>query len=267
MGFRQPLTRLSELLADSIVGAVIKTAATGARIELNTAAANVIRFFSGDPAEIDPSTLSSFAGSGEAGIELRSASMDTGGGIPTGRAQLLLAADETLGTRIAAQADNMEFSATGSIDIFGDVNLSGALDVTGGIYAFGVLQDTGWVTFASNVPNVPKTDNYAKYRRVGKTVHVHLNITLTGGIGPALIDVPFAFATGTVFHESNQIGTVQALRAGVAWHMGKVAPITSVPARAAIYMASGAGSQFNAGTPAAWVAGDRWGIDLTYECA
>lgn len=124
-----------------------------------------------------------------------------------------------------------------------------------------------WVPYGINIPNVPMTAQYAKYMRIGNTVSVHAAITLTGAIGAALVDMPFAFASDTVFHESNQIGTVKALRTGVAWHTGNLAPITATPARAGIYVDGGAGAQFNASAPAAWVAGDRWGIDFTYEAA
>lgn len=47
MGFRQPLTRLSELVGDIITGAVYRTRASGARLEINTDPKNSssIRFY------------------------------------------------------------------------------------------------------------------------------------------------------------------------------------------------------------------------------
>ena len=125
-----------------------------------------------------------------------------------------------------------------------------------------------WVTFTPNMPNVPMTVVYAKYRRLGNTVDVKMIVTLTAGIGAALIDLPFTFATGTILAEYNKIGEVNALRTGVAWHVGKIAPQQlSGPSRAAIYVPTGAGGQWNATVPVTWANTDPWSIELTYECA
>lgn len=121
---------------------------------------------------------------------------------------------------------------------------------------------------SANLPNVPMTTNFHKVNREGNWVTVRTVVTLTAGIGNALIDMPFPFATGTLINDAHLIGKVRGIRNGVAWFIGDICPVQlSGPSRAAIYLSTGSGAQWSAANPAAWAAGDRWGLDYEYEAA
>lgn len=62
MGFRGQAARLSELVADLIVGAVFKTAATGERLEISRPARSEIRFHYENPAIVPAMITSSYTG-------------------------------------------------------------------------------------------------------------------------------------------------------------------------------------------------------------
>lgn len=58
MSFRGGVTRLSELIADVITGALIRTRESGRRLEINTDPnASAIRFYTGDAGESGPATV------------------------------------------------------------------------------------------------------------------------------------------------------------------------------------------------------------------
>jgi hypothetical protein len=77
VGFRNPIRRLSELVADRVIGALVATAETGIRTAMQ---GNGLKFYSGDPAETTPASIApGVAGSGVG--ELRLTGADMGGGI------------------------------------------------------------------------------------------------------------------------------------------------------------------------------------------
>jgi hypothetical protein len=146
----------------------------------------------------------------------------------------------------------------------GTINYPAAISAAG----LGTLVDTGWVSYPSiNVPNVPCTTNFYKVRRVGNTVTTRAVVTLTAGIGPAYVDLPYPMATGTLLSDTHIIGRVRALRSGVSWYPFDLCAERLSPGRAMIMMQDGSGVQVTNGTPAAFASGDRWGIEYEYEAA
>jgi hypothetical protein len=134
----------------------------------------------------------------------------------------------------------------------------------------GTLLDTGWLSGGNiNVPNVPVTTNFYKYRRVGNTVTIRATVTLTGGINNAYIDLKYPMAADTLLSDAHVIGRVRAIRSGVAWYQFDVVAERLSPGRGGIYLQDGSGAQVTATSPAGatWAAGDRWGFDIEYEAA
>lgn len=125
-----------------------------------------------------------------------------------------------------------------------------------------------WVPFGGNWPNVPVASwQVSRYMRVGNTVTVRQVATLSSGIGPALIDMPFS-AAFPVFSSVAPVGTVKAIRSGIGWYEGWLYQTSVTPDRLVlISRTAGTASAANWGAafPAAWVAGNQWGIDYTFE--
>lgn len=128
--------------------------------------------------------------------------------------------------------------------------------------------DTGWVDISLAVPNVPVSSvTYSKLRRVGNTVHCRSLFKLSAGIGPALINLPYDYATGTPISVIFVMGQCRAIRQGVGTFHGAIVPNQfSGPARAAIWTETGF-AQWNATVPATWASGDDWSLDYVYEAA
>lgn len=160
---------------------------------------------------------------------------------------------------------NQSAHANGDI-MRGSVSFPAALSAAG----LGTLLDTGWVDGGTmDVPNVPQTTNFFKYRRVGNTVTMRGVITLTAGISAAYLGLPYPLAAGTLLSDAHVIGRVRAIRSGVSWYQFDVCAERISPGRAAIYLQDGSGAQVTATSPAGatWASGDRWGFDVEYEAA
>lgn len=131
----------------------------------------------------------------------------------------------------------------------------------------GTLLDTGWLTYASDFPNVSHTAVYSKYRRVGNTATTKQLITLSSTFaGDAFITLPFAFASDTPIDLNFNIGRVRGIRSGVAFHDAVITP-DLLSGRASIWQPTGNGSRWTGTFPATWQAGDKWMVDTEYEAA
>jgi hypothetical protein len=89
MGFRNPITRLSQLLADTITGALVRTDETGPRVELGQVGgddaypgnsepsreAEQVRFYSGAADEDTPALLSRYSSGATHTLQLASAKL------------------------------------------------------------------------------------------------------------------------------------------------------------------------------------------------
>lgn len=94
MGFRNPIRRLSELVADRVIGALVATAETGIRTAMQGTG---LKFYSGDPAEVTPASIApGVAGSGVG--ELRMLGADMGGGAVPG---IILQTQDVIGGFLA----------------------------------------------------------------------------------------------------------------------------------------------------------------------
>lgn len=129
-------------------------------------------------------------------------------------------------------------------------------------------EDGVWYNAAINMPNVPKTDYYCKFMRIGKTVFVRHTILLTAApLSTALIDLPFPYASDMIIYGTQKIGDVRGIRQGVAYYEGSITPNQLAgPSRAAIGGQNGTGGNaWAASYPAAWVSGDAWTMNYMYE--
>lgn len=138
MGFRQPLTRLSELIAD-----IFKTASSGARIEISAADASKIRFYSGDPAETAPASVSSYAEAGDGILQLLSPGYDE-----QSAASVILSATDGAGSAITATASQVEVTAdavvlSAFVQVAGDLDVLGSLSVGFRLVQFGPPDSAG----------------------------------------------------------------------------------------------------------------------------
>lgn len=141
-----------------------------------------------------------------------------------------------------------------------------------------------------NMPNVPMSVAYARHKRTGNTFTYQGGVSLLapGVTGRALIDLPAGLDWGpgvpyllSVGWQSigPVIGTVRALRQGVAYFQGDIIPYSmrdgATPARASIYESGSpnlggggsAGSYWRSNIPVTWEAGDSWTFAFEAEIA
>lgn len=98
MGFRNPLTLLSELVADTITGAVIQTAAAGSRLVIeNDIAGGLLKFFTGNASEVNPGSIN--PGSAGSGTTWQGTLSLMAPGAAAGQASVLLVSQSPDGTK------------------------------------------------------------------------------------------------------------------------------------------------------------------------
>lgn len=124
MAFKNPIAALSELIADSIIGAFIATgSAPNARWELSNIPPfnQAMRGFSGIANELQPAEIQTVAGGSNASLKIESQDLDDGLGGSSGRARLELSSEvNPNGTTAVLEAKTMVLTG-------GEVNITSFL--------------------------------------------------------------------------------------------------------------------------------------------
>lgn len=127
--------------------------------------------------------------------------------------------------------------------------------------AWGIWQDVGaWTAYTPTLTGFPATIQAARYKQIGKTVHVMGRLTLTGGpTGVLRVGLPVAAHASAV---DAFLGSVVGYKSQASVGVPRLLDATTVD-----FYSHGAASEWSAAVPWGWASGDTLRFSLTYEAA